>query len=117
MSQEESTTDLGTVRINNNVIAAIAAEAAMEAEGVKRIGADFKSNILELFGKKSISSIKVEFNKSNEVKLEIPLVVKYGCNIPAVSGQVQENVRNAIEKMTNLSIKNININIQSIERG
>lgn len=117
MSQEQSITDLGTVRIHNNVIASIAAEAAMEVDGVKRIGTDFKSNIFELFGKKSVSSIKVEFNKSNEIKLEIPLIVKYGCSIPAVSGRVQENVRNAIEKMTNLSIKDVNINIQSIERG
>lgn len=117
MKQEESITDLGTVRIHRNVIASIAAEASMEVEGVKRIGADFKSGIFELLGKKSISSIKVDFNKSNEVKLEIPLVIKYGCGIPAVSGQVQENVRNAIEKMTNLSIKDVNINIQSIERG
>ncbi|MFH1441797.1 MAG: Asp23/Gls24 family envelope stress response protein [Candidatus Omnitrophota bacterium] len=117
MNQEESITELGTIRIHKNVIASIAAAASKEVEGVKRIGADFKSTFFELLGKNSTSSIKVEFTKANEVKLEIPLIIKYGYSIPNVSGQVQENVHNAIEKMTNLTIKDININIQSIERG
>jgi uncharacterized alkaline shock family protein YloU len=47
----------------------------------------------------------------------VPLIIKYGFNIPEIASKVQENVRNALEKMTNLSIKDIHINIQSIERG
>jgi uncharacterized alkaline shock family protein YloU len=117
MQAEESRTDLGTVRIHKNVIASIAALAAVEIDGVKRVGGDFKSGLLELIGKKSTASIKVEFNKAEEVKVEVPLIVKYGYNIPDVASKVQENVRNNLEKMTDLSIKDININIQGIERG
>jgi uncharacterized alkaline shock family protein YloU len=108
---------LGAVRIHKNVIASIAALAAVEIDGVKRVGGDFKSGLLELIGKKSTASIKVEFNKAEEVKVEVPLIVKYGYNIPDVASKVQENVRNNLEKMTDLSIKDININIQGIERG
>jgi len=49
--------------------------------------------------------------------VEIPLIIKYGYNIPEIANRVQENVRLALEKMSNLSIKEINVNVQGIERG
>jgi len=117
MTREESRTDLGMIRIHKNVIASIAAIASTEIEGVKRVGRDFRSGLMELVGKKSCASIKVEFLHNDEVKVEVPLVIKYGYNIPDIAAKVQENVRNNLEKMTNLSIRDININIQGIERG
>jgi len=117
MQREESRTDLGTVRIHKNVIASIASLAALDVEGVKRVGGDFKSGIIELIGRKSSYAVKVEINKSEEVSLDIPLVIKYGYNIPDIADKAQENIRNALEKMTNLSIKEININVQGIEKA
>ncbi len=117
MHKEGTLTDLGTIKIHKNVIASIASLAASEIEGVKRIGGDFKSGILELMGKKSSSAIKVIIDKNEEVRLEVPLIVKYGYNIAEIAVKVQENVRNALEKMTNLSIKDINVNIQGIEKA
>ncbi len=117
MRQDESRTDLGTIRIHKNVIASITSLAAIEIEGVKRVGGDLKSGLLELIGKKAMFAINVQVNKNEEVKLEIPLVIKYGFNIPDIANKVQENVRNSLEKMTNLSIKDININVQGIEKG
>lgn len=116
MHREETRTDLGTVRIHKNVIASIASLAVLEIEGVKRVGGDFKSGLLELVGKKAALAIKVEISKNEEVKVDIPLVVKYGYNIPEIAAKAQENVRQALEKMTNLSIKDINVAVQSIEK-
>lgn len=116
MQRDESRTDLGAIRIHKNVIASIAALAALETAGVKRIGGDFKSGLLQLIGNKNLAAIRVEFGKNEEVKVEIPLVIKYGFNIPEASSKVQENVRLALEKMTNLSLKDINVNVQGIEK-
>ncbi len=117
MHKEESQTDLGNIRIHKNVIASIASIAAVEIDGVKRIGGDFRSGILELIGKKVLMAIKVDIDKNEEIRLEVPLVIRYGFNIPDIANKAQENIRNALEKMTNLSIKYININVQGIERG
>ena len=117
MHKEESQTDLGKIRIHKNVIASIASIAAVEIDGVKRIGGDFKSGILELIGKKTLMAIKVEIDKNEEIRVEVPLVIKYGFNIPDIANKVQENIGKALEKMTSLSIKYININVQGIERG
>lgn len=117
MRRDESRTDLGTIRIHKNVISSIASLASMEIKGVKRVGGDLRSGLMEFIGKKLLSVIKVEINKNEEVKLEVPLVIEYGSNIPEIANRVQENIRSSLEKMTNLSIKDININIQGIERG
>lgn len=116
MHKEESQTDLGKIRIHKNVIASIASIAAVEIDGVKRIGGDFKSGILELIGKKALIAIKVEIDKNEEIRVEVPLVIKYGFNIPDIANKVQENIRDTLEKMTSLSIKYININVQGIEK-
>lgn len=117
MHKEESQTDLGTIRIHKNVIASIASLAAAEIEGVKFVGKGYKNGLLNILKKKYSSFIVVDIDKNEEVKIEIPLVMKYGFNIPDVASKVQENVRAALEKMTNLSIKDINIEVQGIERG
>jgi len=116
MHREESSLDLGTIKIHKNVIASIASLAATEIDGVRKIGKDFKMGLWELIGKKSYSSIKVLIDKNDEVRVELPLVVKYNYNVPEVANKVQENVRNALEKMTNLTVRNINVAVQGIEK-
>lgn len=117
MKSEETRNELGAVRIHKNVIASISSIAAVEIEGVKRVGRDLKSGLLELLGQKSLSAIKVDISRSGEVRVDIPLVIKYGYNIPDIASRVQENVRMALDKMSNLSIKDVNVNVQGIERG
>jgi uncharacterized alkaline shock family protein YloU len=116
MNRDESRNELGILKIHKNVISSIALIASTEIEGVKRVGRNLYSGVLELFGKK-FSAIKVDISKNEEVRVEIPLIIKYGYNIPDVANSVQENVRVALEKMSNLSIKEINVSVQAIERG
>ena len=117
MHSEESRTDFGVIKIHKNVIASIASLAALEIEGVKRVGGDFKNNLLDAIGKKVFPSIKVEIDRNEEVRLDIPIVIKYEFNIPEVANRVQEKVRASLERMTSLSVKDINISVQGIERG
>ncbi|MDD5669765.1 MAG: Asp23/Gls24 family envelope stress response protein [Candidatus Omnitrophica bacterium] len=112
----ESRTDLGLIKIHKNVIASISALAAAEVDGVKGIDKDLKSAFLEWIGCKKASAIGVDIDKSSQVVLNIPLVIKYGYNIPEVSSKVQENVRSSLEKMTNVSALDINISVRSIEK-
>ncbi len=116
MHKEESTLDLGTIKIHKNVIASIASLAALEIEGVRKIGKDFKMGLWEMAGRRSYSSVKVMFEKNDEVCVELPLVIRYNFNVLEVANKVQENVRNALERMTNLTVRNINVAVQGIEK-
>lgn len=116
MSNEETRTDLGAIRIYKKAISSIAAVAASEIEGVTLINSVFLNKIGEFFGKKSGHAIKVDITKNSRVNVEIPLIIAYDYNIPQVADKVQENVRNSIERMTNLTIKNIDVNILGVEK-
>jgi len=117
MNRDETRNELGIVRIHKNVIASIASLAATEIEGVKKVGKRLRQSLFEAIGSHNFSAIKVEILKNEEVKVEIPLIIKYGYNIPEVANKVQENVRAALERMSNLSVKDINISVRGIERG
>ncbi|MFH1578087.1 MAG: Asp23/Gls24 family envelope stress response protein [Candidatus Omnitrophota bacterium] len=116
MKNEESRTELGSIRIHKDVIASIASLASLETEGVKKIGGDFKASVYELLGKKPQKGINIEIDRNDEVILNIPLVIKYGYNITEVARKVQENIQQSLEKMSNLTIKEINVKVQKIER-
>jgi uncharacterized alkaline shock family protein YloU len=109
-------TELGEIKIHRNVFASIATEATKQVLGVVRIGGNLKTYLLELAGIKSYTSIKIEFDKNNEITITIPIVVKYGYNIPDVANKVQEVVKLSIENSTNISVREINVKIQEIER-
>ncbi|MFC1703418.1 Asp23/Gls24 family envelope stress response protein [Candidatus Omnitrophota bacterium] len=114
----EEKNDIGSVKIHNKVIASIASTATLEVEGVKGISSGLRENFLGSFSKKaSVNGIKVQVNNNDEVQITIPITVHYGVNVPEIATKVQDSVRTAIDKMTNLSLKDINVEIQGIERG
>jgi uncharacterized alkaline shock family protein YloU len=117
MYKEQPSTSFGSIIIHKKVIASIASISCLETEGVSKLGDKSLFKILNLFGKHQENLIKVEINKNGEIGLEIPLIIKYGYNIADVAYKVQENVQLALEKMTNMPIRYINIIVNGIERS
>ena len=114
MSEKEKKTDLGTLKINNEVIASIARNAALQVDGVENIKTSLVTTVMDFFNKgyhnKGISLDITE----NEVKIGVTVVVRYGMNIPDVANVVQENIRTAIEEMTGLTVSEVNVSIADI---
>ena len=50
----------------------------------------------------------------NEIKITLHVVVEYGVDIPHVAAEVQESVRRNVEKMTGLSLSEVDVNIQGV---
>jgi uncharacterized alkaline shock family protein YloU len=113
----DDNSELGIIKIHNNVIASIAYLATLEIEGVSRICEDVKSSLAHLLGKKTQSgAIDARTEKNNEVTIIIPVIIKYGYKIPDVSVKIQENVKTAVEDATDLTIKDIIIKIKGVEK-
>ena len=102
-------TDLGTVRIRNEVIGTIATLAAQEVDGVVGVWHGFFP-VGFLFGD---SGVRVE-TKDQEVRVGLSLIVEYGVSLPTVAGQVQERVREMVERMTNLSAVEVQVSIHHV---
>ncbi len=108
--------ELGTIRIHKKVISSIAINATKEVVGVAGLGRSFKGILSNFLGFNPSGSIEVNIDSNNEVSVSIPLVVAYGYNLPEIAALVQENVRKMIEKSTDLNIKQIDVNIQAVEK-
>ena len=114
MTDKDKKTDLGTLKINNEVIASIARNAALQVDGVE----DLKTNPLRMFidfFSKGYNNkgINLEISEG-EVKIGVTIIVRYGLTIPDIANVVQENIRTAIEEMTGLTVSEVNVNIGDI---
>ncbi len=105
---------IGEVRISTDVIVVIAYTAAMETEGVAGMSAGVVDNISQVLGRKGASKgVKVELSEK-ETSIDLFLIVDYGARIPDVAWRTQERVKNAVESMTGLDVKAINIHVQGV---
>lgn len=108
------TTDLGMVKINNNAISTIASIAALEVKGVHKIGGGFGRTLSELFMHRSGSKgVKIHMHE-NELKLTIYIIVEYGVDIPRIADETQDNVKQAVEKMTGLVISGVDVIVEGV---
>lgn len=105
---------IGEVRISTDVIVVIAHTAATETEGVAGMSAGIADNISQVLGRKGASKgVKVELS-AQETSIDLFLIVDYGARIPDVAWRVQERVKTAVETMTGLNVKAINIHVQGV---
>ncbi|MCR3956723.1 MAG: Asp23/Gls24 family envelope stress response protein [Gudongella sp.] len=106
----------GSIQISNEVIATIAGTAAMEVEGVVGMSSNLAGGISELLGKKNPGKgVKVDI-REKEVTVEMHLTLEYGAKLNDVGFKVQEETKKAIETMTDLRVKAVNVHIEGINR-
>jgi len=107
-------TELGVVRIAEEVVSTIAGLAATEIKGVASMSGGIGGGIAEVLGRKNLSKgIKVEVG-TEEAKLDIFIIIEYGACIPDVAWDIQEGVKKAVEEMTGLRVTHVNVHVQGV---
>lgn len=111
MSREPRTEpgELGTVQIAHEVIARIAAIAAQEVPGVVGVS----QGVRPVAFLPRIGGVRV-IARDRELQIRVPLIVRYGVNLPRVGLQVQERVREAIRGMTDLGSFEVDVSIHGV---
>ena len=105
---------LGTIRIADEVVSIIAGLAATEVDGIAGMSGGLVGGIAEMLGRKNFAKgVKVEVGEK-EAAADLYVIVKYGVRIPDVALAVQENVKQAIETMTGLSVVEVNVHVQGV---
>ncbi len=105
---------VGSVRISEEVIAIIAGLAATEVDGVSSMGDGFTKEIIAKLGMKDLKrgvSIQME---EDGTTIDLVINIAYGKPIVEVCKMVQEKVKNAIEAMTGLNVKNVNVRVADV---
>lgn len=107
--------ELGNIHISEEVLAVIAAAAALEVEGVGSLAGDLGTDLVEMLGgKKNLSKgVRLSVNGEN-ITVELSIFIKYGYVVPEVAKKVQNAVSAAIENMSGLALECVNIHVAGI---
>ncbi|MDD6135296.1 MAG: Asp23/Gls24 family envelope stress response protein [Selenomonadaceae bacterium] len=110
----KKTGTLGSIRIADEVVSIIAGLAATEVEGIAGMSGGIAGGIAEMLGRKNFAKgVKVEVGEK-EAAVDLYIIVKYGVRIPDIALAAQENVKQAIETMTGLSVVEVNVHVQGV---
>lgn len=106
--------EMGTIHIADEVLAVVAASAALEVEGVSSLAANLSSDLAELMGKK-VYSKGVRLSVANgQVVVEISILIQYGFIIPDVAKKVQEAVMTAVSNTSGMEVSLVNVQVAGI---
>ena len=106
----------GTVSFATEVVATIAGLAATEVDGVASMISP-SAGLADMFSRKSnrnlTKGVRIDL-VDNRVSVDITITVDYGSPVPDVARNIQENVKKAIETMSGLDVKNVDVHVTGI---
>ena len=110
------TNDLGSVSVSEDLIATLAGYAAVENYGIVGMCARSAGDaIVELFGRENLQKgVLIEKVGEDQVDVSLHVALQYGVSLPAVSQNTKQNVRYRIEDLAGVSVRNVNIFVESI---
>jgi uncharacterized alkaline shock family protein YloU len=108
---KDDLTPSSNITYNNEVVAIIAGLAANEVEGIA--GMCNVSGSLISKNRNVTKGVKVEVG-TEEVAVDLYVIMEYGIPIQRAAADAQENVRKAIESMTGLHVVRVDVHVQSV---
>ena len=107
----------GKIRISEDVIAQLATKALNSVEGVSPANPGLMANLR--LGRKTVNGVRISISDgdSPEILVDAYISVKYGLRIPDVCWDVQEAVKEQIERFTGYTIKGVNVYVQGVTFG
>lgn len=109
-------THLGTVIIDNEVIATYAGSVAVECFGIVGMAAvNMKDGLVKLLKRDYLThGINVTVDDENKIIIDFHVIVSYGVSIRTVSDNLIETVKYKVEEFTGMEIEKINIYVEGV---
>lgn len=105
---------LGTTRVANEVVASIAALAALQVQGVHAMyhpgGQNFDRIVRRSHAHRGV---RVEL-LDDALHLNLYVVIESGGNVPVVGAEVQQRVADAIDRMLALRVEEVNVFVSEV---
>ena len=106
--------DLGEIKLDKNLIQQTVETAALGVEGVCSLAITTEKWLSQALSRLRINGIKIDSNKG--IRIEVPIIVKYGYNVPEVAVSVQEKIMEMLSKNLDLDAAYIIIKVKGLER-
>ena len=105
----------GSLQISTEVLGKIARCAALEVAGVAEVSCGSQNRKGKDFLERANvqSPVTVEM-RDGTAEITLHLVVAFGARIPSVAEKVQENVKTAVQNMTNVTVSRVDLVIAGL---
>lgn len=100
----------GNVMISEDVVSTIVENTLTEVDGVVKGGA-------EVIGKKSWGKgVRIQIVEDNTLTIGCNIIVRYGESVIQVAKAVQEAITSAVESVTGVTVRDVDVNVCGIIR-
>lgn len=115
MKASSMNTHMGTIQIDNEVIAQYAGSVANECFGIVGMaGINVRDGIVKLLKMDSMTrGIHVKIH-NNKLILDFHVIVSYGVSILTVSENLASSVKYRVEEFTGIAVEKINIFVEGV---
>lgn len=108
-------TELGNIKIADDVVKVVASKAATDVKGIYKLAGGVADEVNKILGKKRLThGVKVEVGEK-ECSIEAHVVVEYGFPIPEVATEVQEAIVKSVTELTGLRVVEVNVYVQDVK--
>ncbi len=112
-SAQRLSSEGGSLKISDEVIATITRLAALEVNGVSDL-APAPVSMKDMFVKSPIpKSIRINISQ-DVVEIDVSIVVKFGAKVVELAQKVQNNVKASVQNMTGLTVSKVNVYVAGI---
>lgn len=100
---------------SDEVLAVCAVNATLKTEGVSNMaGGVYDTLSKNILGRESAAKGTKVSRSGEETAVDVSVIVDYGCNIPTVAWDIQENVKNELRNMVDVDVTAVNIHVQGV---
>ena len=109
-------TEDGTIRISENVIAAVVRRYVLEVEGVARFASgSLVGGLAEMIGRRNQEGSVIVRLEGDAVNISVTLILEFGVKVPEVAGLVQDVIRSRVEELTGKHVTSVDVIVQDLE--
>ena len=108
-------TNLGTISIEEEVIARVAGLTALDCYGIVGMAAkNVKDGIVQLLKRESLTKgIKISVNE-DKISIDMHIIVEYGTNITAIAENTISTVKYKVETVCGIDVEQVNVFVEGV---
>lgn len=111
----DTNSELGVIKIHDNVLAALVSRAVLGVEGVSRLaGSVLIDNLAGMVGSHS-RAIDIIKDGDDKIKIIIKVNILFGTVIPAVAVEIQRQVIEQVESAAGVTVASVDVVVQQLD--
>ena len=111
----DTPSELGVIKIHDNVLASLVSRAVLGVEGVSRLaGSVIMDNLAGMVDSHS-SAIEIIKDGDDKLKLIVKVNILYGTVIPAVAVEIQRQVIEQVESAAGVTVAAVDVVVQQLD--